>query len=213
MAGASSDGEMNYWPGFVDALANLVLALVFVVVIFTLALAVISSKMAAEQAEREVERLRSKSVSERERELIEEVAQLQALLDEKEKLLNIRAHSVTALPPAAKTNIAEITGADLIFSYVQNAYDPEKEGLDKLNALMKSKGDNPANKMFRLTAFHSSGPYSQEKRVAFYRMVSLRNLLMERGVPLGNIVTKTNFDATLPGLQGELHLTIEPKSN
>ena len=38
--------QQNYWPGFVDALSNLVLTLVFVMTIFILALFYLSSKVA-----------------------------------------------------------------------------------------------------------------------------------------------------------------------
>ena len=38
--------EQNYWPGFVDALSNVVLTLVFVLVIFVFALAMASNKIA-----------------------------------------------------------------------------------------------------------------------------------------------------------------------
>jgi len=37
--------EQNYWPGFVDALSNVVLTLVFVLVIFVFALAMASNKI------------------------------------------------------------------------------------------------------------------------------------------------------------------------
>lgn len=47
-----SGKEMNYWPGFVDALSNVVLTMVFVVVIFTFALTYLASKVAVKQAEK-----------------------------------------------------------------------------------------------------------------------------------------------------------------
>ena len=37
--------EQNYWPGFVDALSNVVLTLIFVLIIFVFALVIISSKV------------------------------------------------------------------------------------------------------------------------------------------------------------------------
>jgi hypothetical protein len=40
-----SGREQNYWPGFVDALSNVVLTLVFVLVVFVFALALVSSKV------------------------------------------------------------------------------------------------------------------------------------------------------------------------
>ena len=53
--------EQNYWPGFVDALSNVVLTLVFVLVVFVFALVMASSKVSkkmqevtqAEQAQKE----------------------------------------------------------------------------------------------------------------------------------------------------------------
>ncbi len=41
----SGSGETNYWPGFVDALSNVVLTLIFVLVIFVFALVMASNKV------------------------------------------------------------------------------------------------------------------------------------------------------------------------
>ncbi len=41
----NNDKEMNYWPGFVDALSNVVLTLVFVLVVFVFALVFSSDKL------------------------------------------------------------------------------------------------------------------------------------------------------------------------
>ncbi|HVI53375.1 MAG TPA: hypothetical protein VM661_19355 [Candidatus Sulfotelmatobacter sp.] len=45
MAGGGDGKEMNYWPGFVDALSNVVLTLVFVLVVFVFALMITSGKV------------------------------------------------------------------------------------------------------------------------------------------------------------------------
>lgn len=42
----SSSGKINYWPGFVDAFSNLVLALVFVIVVLAMSLGMFSGLMA-----------------------------------------------------------------------------------------------------------------------------------------------------------------------
>ncbi|MGE4435627.1 hypothetical protein [Achromobacter sp.] len=42
----NSSGKINYWPGFVDAFSNLVLALVFVIVILAMSLGMFSGLMA-----------------------------------------------------------------------------------------------------------------------------------------------------------------------
>lgn len=43
---SQSSGSINYWPGFVDAFSNLVLALVFVIVILAMSLGMFSGLMA-----------------------------------------------------------------------------------------------------------------------------------------------------------------------
>lgn len=45
MAGGGNGKEQNYWPGFVDALSNVVLTLVFVLVVFVFALMITSGKV------------------------------------------------------------------------------------------------------------------------------------------------------------------------
>jgi len=51
MAGGGSDKEQNYWPGFVDALSNVVLTLVFVLVVFVFALVITSGKLKQKSAQ------------------------------------------------------------------------------------------------------------------------------------------------------------------
>ncbi len=50
-----SGKEQNYWPGFVDALSNVVLTLVFVLVVFVFALVMASSKVSQKVQELAVE--------------------------------------------------------------------------------------------------------------------------------------------------------------
>ncbi len=51
MAGGGDGKEQNYWPGFVDALSNVVLTLVFVLVVFVFALVVTSGKVQQKSAQ------------------------------------------------------------------------------------------------------------------------------------------------------------------
>lgn len=204
MAGGGSDGEMNYWPGFVDALANLVLALVFVVVIFTLALAVISAKVAKEVVEKEANCQREQAA------LQGEVSQLRADVSDKTNQLNLMAKAAAAPADAPLSKQAKISGSDIIFTYDPGAFDLGKEALDQLEKLIKSKG-GVAGKQFALVANPASGAFSAEKRIAYYRLVTLRNQLIERGVPADSITTRTATDAVLPGLMGQVRLSVGGK--
>ena len=59
-----SGREQNYWPGFVDALSNVVLTLVFVLVIFVFALAMASNKVEKRMQEVEQSQKAKKSMEE-----------------------------------------------------------------------------------------------------------------------------------------------------
>jgi hypothetical protein len=62
VAASGSDKEQNYWPGFVDALSNVVLTLVFVLVVFVFALVITSGKLkqkAAQITEQQIEQERT----------------------------------------------------------------------------------------------------------------------------------------------------------
>lgn len=215
MAGASSDGEMNYWPGFVDALANLVLALVFVVVIFTLALAVIASKVtknaaaAATEAAKAAAETQRQADKERETELVKEIETLKSTLIEKDKQLNLQASSSVREIPAPESKNVGVSSADLTVSFEPGAYQLAGDALAGVDKLMKSKGANPGSKTFEIVAYPGAGGFSAEKRSAYYRLVNMRNLLIERGVPSANIKTRTAIDNVLPSLQGQLRLNVK----
>lgn len=217
MAGGGGDGEMNYWPGFVDALANLVLALVFVVVIFTLALAVIASQVtkraaaAATAAAKAAAEAQLQVDKEKESDLVKEIEALRSELLEKEKKLELRAKSDVVEAPAPETKNVGVSSADLTLSYEPGAYQLTGTALTELDKLMGTKGSNPASKKFELVAYPGAGGFSNEKRSAYYRLVTMRNLLIERGVPPGNIVTRTATDAVLPSLQGQVRLNVKGK--
>jgi hypothetical protein len=217
MAGASSDGEMNYWPGFVDALANLVLALVFVVVIFTLALAVIASQVTKRAASAATEAAKSAAAAQLEAdkgqaaELLKEIDALKSTLIEKDKLLNLQASSSVREAPAPESKSVAASSADLTINFEPGAYQIAGDALAGLDTLMKAKGSNPGSKTFEIVAYPGAGGFSAEKRSAYYRLVNMRNLLIERGVPAANIKTRTAIDNVLPTLQGQVRLNVKGK--
>ncbi len=103
----SEQKEMNYWPGFVDALSNVVLTLVFVLVVFVFALVMSSDKLrrrAVELSEavKHEEVAREDALAEKQdlqREQREVLAQLQAAQD--------RARALEAEQAALKRRLAE----------------------------------------------------------------------------------------------------------
>lgn len=120
--------EMNYWPGFVDALSNVVLTLVFVLVVFVFALVISSDKLrkrAVELADavKQEEVARGDALAEKQdlqREQREVLAQLQAAQDRARELeiqqgalkrqlaeaqARLAQQPVPALPPERKASL------------------------------------------------------------------------------------------------------------
>ncbi|MCI1757364.1 MAG: hypothetical protein LKM31_17215 [Sphingobium sp.] len=52
MAGASSDGEVNHWPAFVDVLTTVIMVVTFLLVIMSAAVMVLSQRAVANSSRR-----------------------------------------------------------------------------------------------------------------------------------------------------------------
>jgi hypothetical protein len=74
-----SGKEQNYWPGFVDALSNVVLTLVFVLVIFVFALVMASNKVAKKMNEVEAAQKSQAEVQGKLNKALAELEQLRAM--------------------------------------------------------------------------------------------------------------------------------------
>jgi outer membrane protein OmpA-like peptidoglycan-associated protein len=184
--------EQNFWPGFVDALSNLVLTLVFVMVIFVLALFYLSSKVAQskmdalcpatkselEQVKKELEETRSAL-----RVALAEAGQVKARVDVSEK----------KPAPIAKNKVSTETsaiGSAIIIRFpigVAELDDGAKEVLDKALAPILATGEQVKAS---LNAVPGPETYSEGKRLSFFRAVAIRNYLISKGVSKDSIESK-----------------------
>jgi len=90
MAGGGDGKEQNYWPGFVDALSNVVLTLVFVLVVFVFALMITSGKVAQKsKALAEEKAAMEKVTSKAEMQLKQELQDAKQNKDKTDAQLNI----------------------------------------------------------------------------------------------------------------------------
>jgi outer membrane protein OmpA-like peptidoglycan-associated protein len=184
--------EQNFWPGFVDALSNLVLTLVFVMVIFVLALFYLSSKVTQskmdalcpatktelEQVKKELEETRSAL-----RVALAEASQVKARVDVSEK----------KPAPIAKNKVSTETsaiGSAIIIRFpigVAELDDGAKEVLDKALAPILATGEQVKAS---LNAVPGPETYSEGKRLSFFRAVAIRNYLISKGVSKDSIESK-----------------------
>lgn len=192
-------GEQNYWPGFVDALSNVVLTLVFVLVIFVFALVMASNKVEKKMQE-------IVAIKKEEQELKEKTPDLQAAIAEieqlKEKLK--QATASRAGDPLQSEGEREQDNENLTVlekpkenAYIGTMSMVEKQNLITLNfptavANMDDESAEKLGKVFAglqktmgghkivLRSIIGTESYSVARRMAYYRALDVRNFLISK---------------------------------
>lgn len=204
--------SQNYWPGFVDALSNVVLTLVFVLVIFVFALAMASNKV--EQKRKEIvqsEKTQASQVQET-TQLKEQLATLTKELQQfkgqasasnqnehgsvevqavttqnEEKQIVIDSKEQKQVENQGPVTVKNATNT-VILSYPLTVTEMDKESQDKLghilDAIQKTNGARKA----LIRSIVGKETYSVAKRAAYYRAINARNtLIMNMGFTPSNI--------------------------
>lgn len=209
MAGGGSGREQNFWPGFVDALTNLVLVMVFVVVVFTVALFYFTTLIAKNQidtksqtAKAEAQAIYQEKVDEAHKSMDQMSQQIKQLSEENKQLQEsavsdsasnlkrpqeidvdrVQQTEDKAHPPAFVSG----KGPVISINFAPGATDLTPELFERLDAGAGSYAD--AGKWeIDLTAEPAEASYSEGRRLAYYRIVVLRNHFIEKGVRAGAI--------------------------
>jgi hypothetical protein len=185
--------EQNYWPGFVDALSNVVLTLVFVLVIFVFALLMASNKVAQKMGE----------VVNAEKNQQEGQAQLNKALAELEQLRAQEASSPEAnknpgsdtsnacvkfnkSDATQKVELAPDQGSVLIFFGI-NAISVVGDTIKALHDFVEYHNAHDTNHEEKFVIEASEDPTSQNPLMAretqLGRMLNIRNSLLTSNIP------------------------------
>ena len=211
MAGGTGK-ETNYWPGFVDALANVVVTMIFVVVVFTIALLYFAQnkvKEALATAQSPVTEPVTKPVPD-----AAAVAALQNRVAELQRENDALRRQAQASPPRsspppqagavtrAEVKVAEppktpgpapalaaIQGTDSSVQIVfpAGAFELDPASLTRLEAAWSAFADRARANGVDVVGIAEVGPYSEGRRLSYYRNLALRNWLIEKGIPASRI--------------------------
>jgi outer membrane protein OmpA-like peptidoglycan-associated protein len=203
--------EMNYWPGFVDALANVVVTMIFVIVVFTIALLYFSQNKvkevlaAAEQAKAEA-RAEAKAqappappsvaaLEKRLAELARENEQLRRQMQakpapqagsvERGEVKITESAPVAGAAPASVRIRGTRSAVEVVFP--AGAIDLDKASLGRLETSFAAFAERARAGGVELVGVAEVGPYSEGRRLSYYRNLALRNWLIEKGVPASQI--------------------------
>lgn len=203
--------EQNYWPGFVDALSNLVLTLVFVMTIFILALFFLASKVTQGKIanlcpEAQAELVQVKKDLDESRNALhvalmesrQAQEQVQALKKELSRsdvmqkpgsLLDRRVDIKVRKGNKTSTETSG-SGSVITIRFPAGAVeldDVAKEVIDKaLAPLLAGKQQVKTS----LNAVPGPETYSEGRRLSFFRAVAIRNYLIGKGVSKADIESK-----------------------
>ena len=213
MAGGSANSkEVNFWPGFVDALANVVVTMIFVVVVFTIALLYFAQNKvkealaSAQKAETPVptpapvasaatlaELQRRVTELQRENEQLRRQTQTAARSSAPPQAGSIPRAEVqiaeSAPPPGPAPALARIQGLEssLQIVFPAGTIEMDAPSIARLEAAFAAIADRARSDGIELVGIAEAGPYSEGRRLAYYRNLALRNWLIDKGVPAARI--------------------------
>ena len=226
--------QQNYWPGFVDALSNLVLTLVFVMTIFILALFFLASKVTQEKVdglclETKAELANAKkNLDELHNELRAAIAEAKQAQEQiqtlKKELSRSAAQKPSSLldqridinvkkdkPLQSNKTSTETSGSGSAITIrfpasVVELDDGAKEALDKVITPLLAQ-----RQQIKVSLNATPGPetYSEGRRMSFFRAVAIRNYLIGKGVPKTNIESKVAEHGNLDPADPEGRVVIQ----
>lgn len=176
--------EQNYWPGFVDALSNVVLVLVFVLVVFVFALLIVSSKV-NQKAKKMVEEARTQTEmvdrgQETEsvwQELMQARSEIQELKEEVERYQTQDSTGRSFLLAVGSVDIRAEEGKITII-YPKSISDMDEGSFAVFDAAVKEGVEKGKTGTIRVLSYIGIESYSAARRLAYYRILGLRNRLL-----------------------------------
>lgn len=185
MAGGG-DKEQNYWPGFVDALSNVVLTLIFVLVVFVFALALVANK-----AKNAVERIVEQRVEEERTKMSAQTTS--ASTDSKggasdstalaEDSGGIELVAKGEEKKLANRGVVKVnsTANEVTLAYPQFVLEMDDASLEKLRGVLGAHSNIKSAARVEIRSYVGGEAFSLAQRLAYYRAIKIRNMLIEEG--------------------------------
>jgi hypothetical protein len=168
----------NYWPGFVDALTNVVIAMVFVIVVLAIALSFAAQMMGKKMADELVRAKADLAAATVSAPRTEQPAEAGPPTTQPiDKTIEVHARAPTAIPPAELRTSAR--SLRLEFADAAIALDADATG--KLHEALALHHVEAANTRVQITASGPSMALSDNQRTAYLRVLAVRNELLDEG--------------------------------
>ena len=205
MAGGTGK-ETNYWPGFVDALANVVVTMIFVIVVFTIALLYFSQNKVKEALANAKQSVVEAPPTPAVAELQKRVAELQRENDALRRQVqapprsnpapqsgsvpraDVKVNEAAPAPgPAPAQARIQGSASSVQIVFPAGTFEMDAAAIARLEAAFASIAEKARTGGIELVSIAEIGPYSEGRRLSYYRNLALRNWLIERGIPAARI--------------------------
>ena len=172
---SSGKGDANsYWPGFVDALTNVVIAMIFVVVVLAISLSFAARLMGQKIAEQYIKEHQEKTpkaapTADPAPDAAVKVTQRIAVAGNEK--------AASAARPARVRNQDQLLQLD----YAPGAVTLDGAAADQLKQVLSKLEGEVAGRRVQIVASGPDMAFSDNQRAAFLRVMGVRNLLIESG--------------------------------
>lgn len=199
-------GGNSYWPGFVDALTNVIIAMIFVVVVLAIALSFAAQLMGKRVADKMISEYKAAAAASA---ASAAAAGPQAGAASPEvppvpesklvgrTIINVKGNEAASAPKSPQVTPARNV---LQLKYVPGAITLDEAALKALGEAVKAMPESARDKPVVLVATGPSMVLSDNQRSAFMRLMDVRNALIAQGYPATSISTRidANSDAATP---------------
>jgi hypothetical protein len=191
--GTNSSGE--YWPGFVDALTNVVIAMIFVTVVLAIALSFSAQLASKRMAVEMVRQLRAADAA-----AAAPSRPGSAPTDQADYPGSPTAGTVTTRIPVKGEKQAPGGGAvferasKLILDFSDTAVTLDEEARERLKKALAAEPERLRNGRIQLVAQGPSMQLSENQRASYLRIMAVRNLLIEQGTSPEAIALKIDTE-------------------
>ena len=177
--GKSSAGE--YWPGFVDALTNVVIAMIFVVVVLAISLSFAAQQMGKKLADEYIKKLQATQPTTSAAAAPAAPAAEDVVAPHTVQRADVRI-AVAAPPKAASAATAAVRhkGGKLQLDYAPDAFVLDVASQTRLRESLALTAP-PGKVRLELVAVGPDIGLSDNQRAAYVRLMAVRNALIEAG--------------------------------
>jgi hypothetical protein len=233
--------EENYWPAFVDALSNVVLTLVFVLVIFVFALTMAANKVERKmqevteaEAAQKTETVQHENVAQENVQLREKLAIVTA---EVEKLRAQSAQNPSSKPATGTNNETSVSAENvdkhitieekpdlkplrgetqiqkgtnsITLSYPLSVSEMDEKSTAELGHVVDAMEKNTSKHKILLRSSIGQETYSVARRLAYYRALSARNILITQGKESPSNITTIIVQPSKPEDGGRVEILFQ----